>query len=290
MTSTVAIYFNYRDTVSALGGKAAKDAMTQHINYVFESMELMSTVPQVSTLLQADGITETDDSDYGAIVVLEYAEDVSLGVAMECSNWLSSETKKGNRVPVIGIVHSSGGLILTSTCAMQLFSVTLSYRPTLYCMEKSALNGYTTLARTVLDNKLYIDGCILCTKPTCYVICTVSGVSIISKEEAVKLVTKCSEGSPCDSMVVYSYDGGNLSQDCQFISYIQSLYAVSYAGKKRIIISGDLCEMSKVAKSKFTRKVVLCGIVSYTIDSKVSFVETTKPVYVPFAANDKLFS
>lgn len=302
MSSTCAVYFNYKNLVTCHGGKNAKAVAAVYINKVFVQMELSPVRTKIASLLTSDGLTETTDDSYGAIAVFTYATlSMSETAAQYLINWINKENKNAdNRLPILGIVHSKHGLVLSSICASNIFNISLSFTPTIFCLDS---NSFTQpkIARQVYDSRVVVEGYLVCSRPAKYFILysQTSGIQMIGKDDAINAAEEAVDNK-CKStgLIIYSYDGGNLLHDCDLISYVKSLFAITELTKKKVIISSDLRTMSNKIATNYTGKVILANISNYALSGTVGFSSSKiaslpKDVIaqkrVPYIVVDKLF-
>lgn len=273
MTATLAVYFDYKGVVNTYGGEKAKKLMDKHIELIFSKMS-SGPKTKMCSLLLADGVTETEDSTYGSIAVFEYKNAaLAESSARQLTSWVSRENRDAPvKLPILGLVYSKG-LVLTSDCASALFSNTLSYETPIYCVD-GGFDSQSKLLRIVSDNRLVVKGQILCTRPTVYVACAQEGSVVKISKTSVHSAIHDACTSRQEPIVLYSYDGGNLLIDCDFVLYIQALYAIA-TSERRTIISPDLRESTKYS-SMFNSKVFLYGIMSYSYSGSVGFDEKTQ--------------
>jgi hypothetical protein len=280
MATSCYVYFNYKILVSMYGAKRSCDIAVAHIGRVFDHMESLSIKPIESYLLEHDGIKEAISSSYGAIAAFRYPSiDLSQTAAMMLMSWIAEQNNAlATKLPILGVIHSQNNEnAVSSLCAANLFNISLSYSTTLFCTcSDQTFKPRPYIPRTICDNNITITGKLICTKvPKYYVSYTSSkGVVMLNKDNALSLLMGVIENQDAHKgTVVYSYDGGNLLNDCDLVLYIRTLHAIALNSKKNAIISSDMLNLSAEIREKFTSTITVLNIVSYTLSNHVSFKE-----------------
>jgi hypothetical protein len=283
MSASCSVYFNYRDLVTSYGGQKASRIASSHINNIFSELTSASATERTKEafLVSNDGLEEIEPDSYGAIAVFTYSSTKSSeNAAMSILDWITQQNQKlSMKLPILGIIHSKSTQILSCECASNIFRLSLSFNPTIFCLDGNAFPKHPKIQRMVINGGCLTNGHILCSRNGPYfVVCDVTGVRMINKDTAVRLTEEAIDKSlKTIPTVIYSYDGGNVLYDCEFVSYLKSLLALADSRHKNVIISSDIKAFSNKISEAYTSKVILCNILSYSQSKKVTFDETEQP-------------
>lgn len=279
------VYFNYRDIVTVYGAKKASRVAISYIKNVITEMESMSLCrfasqsgfaslkekPTSSSILESDGFSTTTIDSYGAIICFSYPNSRAAEAASHMIiNWvIDTSSKLSIKVPVLGVVYSPARHVLSSECAFNLFRLSLSYNPTVFYLESEP--PMPSIHRLLHDKGMDYEGHLICSRKSCsYVICDAYNIRFINKDTAIRLAQEYSDkASKNGSLVLYSYDSGNLLDDSEFFSYLKSLLVISSI-VKGAIVSADLRSQC-LRETAYSKKITHSNIVSYACSKKVSF-------------------
>jgi len=286
-----AIYFNCRDLVTHYGTQKASRIASSYVKNVIAEMESPRFGEKAveRAILANDGVTVADTDVYGVILVFTYSTTkASETAATLILQWiLEQNVKLSMQLPILGIVHSRTYQVLTSECAANVFRLALSFKPTILCLDDSTFPRMCKIPRMLSLSDEPSLGYIVCSRRTVwYVTCTDTELRSVNRDTIVRLAEQqLSKFSP---IVLYSYDGGNMLCDSEFVTYLKYLLLLSHR-TKCAVISSDIRELSPKISKGYATKIIARNLVSYSTSKKVTFEDKAKKRN-PYIQRDELFT